>query len=54
VIIYLEDEVKDILIAKLHAALKEDGVLFLGGSEKILAPAEVGFELIETCFYRKI
>jgi len=54
VIIYLEDGVKNILIAKLHAALKKGGILFLGGTEKILAPAEVGFKSIGSCFYRKI
>ena len=54
VIIYLEDEVKDALIAKLHAALKKDGILFLGGTEKILSPQESGFKPAGACFYQKI
>jgi len=54
VIIYLEDETKNTLIGKLHGALRRGGILFLGGTEKILAPAEVGFESMGVCFYRKI
>ena len=53
-IIYLEDEVKNALIAKLHGALKKGGILFLGGTEKILNPSETGFEPIGNCFYQKI
>lgn len=54
VIIYLEDGTKNTLIGKLHSALKRGGILFLGGTEKILIPAEVGFESIGVCFYKKI
>jgi len=54
VIIYLEDKPKDTLIAKLHSSLKKGGILFLGGTEKILACAEVDFESMGVCFYKKI
>ena len=53
-IIYLEDEVKDTLLVKLYSSLRKGGVLFLGGTEKILAPEKFGFKLIGNCFYQKI
>lgn len=54
VIIYLENEAKNALIARLHSSLRKDGILFLGGTEKILACAEVGFKRMGDCFYQKI
>ncbi|MCD6406591.1 protein-glutamate O-methyltransferase CheR [Candidatus Aerophobetes bacterium] len=53
-IIYLEEDAKDTLIRKLHGALKKGGVLFTGGTEKILNPEEFGFKVIGDCFYQKI
>ncbi|MBC7189468.1 chemotaxis protein CheR, partial [Candidatus Aerophobetes bacterium] len=54
IIIYLEEEIKESLIRKFHHALRKEGILFLGGAEKILNPEELGFKPAGDCFYQKI
>jgi len=54
VIIYFEEEIKERLIIKFHHALRRGGILFLGGTEKILNPQELGFKPVGNCFYQKI
>ncbi len=53
VIIYFSEIVRDNLYKKFHNSLKTGGVLFLGGSEVVLRPAEQGFTMINPAFYRK-
>jgi len=53
VIIYFSEIVRDNLYRKFHDSLKMGGVLFLGGSEVVLRPAEQGFNMINPAFYRK-
>ena len=54
VVIYFSDEAKFQLNKKFSASLKDDGVLFIGGTETILNPREFGFERDAAAFYRKI
>jgi len=54
VIIYFSEQVRDSLYKKFNQSLKKDGVLFLGGSEVVLRPAEQGFGMINPAFYRKL
>jgi chemotaxis protein methyltransferase CheR len=53
VIIYFSEIVRDHLYKKFHDSLRLGGVLFLGGSEVVLRPAEQGFSMINPAFYRK-
>lgn len=43
VIIYFTNDAKNILYRKFHAALRQGGILFLGGTEIIPHPQEIGF-----------
>jgi chemotaxis protein methyltransferase CheR len=53
VVIYFSDEAKFGLNKKFSAALKPEGILFIGGTETILNPKEFGFERDAAAFYRK-
>jgi chemotaxis protein methyltransferase CheR len=53
VVIYFSEEAKRMLYGKFQAALKEGGVLFIGGTETIFEPALVGLDRITSAFYRK-
>lgn len=54
VMIYFTENAKDHLYKKFSAALKKDGVLFVGSTEQIFNPGEYGFETEDTFFYRKV
>lgn len=54
VIIYFSESVRDKLYLQFHSALKPNGVLFLGGSEVVLRPAQQGFGILYPAFYRKL
>lgn len=53
-IIYFCDSVRDRLFAKFNRCLKEGGVLFVGGSEVMLRPGDIGFVHMMPSFYRKL
>jgi chemotaxis protein methyltransferase CheR len=53
VIIYFSEIVRDNLYKKFQGSLRMGGVLFLGGSEVVLRPAEQGFSMINPAFYRR-
>ena len=53
VVIYFSDEAKHGLNKKFSAALKPDGILFIGGTETILNPRDFGFDRDAAAFYRK-
>jgi len=53
VVIYFSDEAKSELNKKFSAALKPDGILFIGGTETILNPKDFDFERDAAAFYRK-
>ena len=54
VIIYFSEAVRNHIFSQFHQALSPGGILFIGGSEAILRPADFGFEVIRPSFYRKI
>jgi chemotaxis protein methyltransferase CheR len=53
VVIYFTDEAKQRIYRGFVAALRIQGVLFVGGTEAILRPQDLGLELIGPGFYRK-
>ena len=54
VLIYFTDEAKDGIIRRFYRSLKTNGVLFLGSTEQILYPKELGFVPISSFFYKKL
>ena len=52
--IYLKDSACDKLYQNLAKALRPGGVLFVGTTERLFAPEELGFEAVSACFYRKL
>ncbi len=54
VVIYFCDEAKNKLYEKFYHSLKEDGVLFTGGTEVILQTGALGFAQLCPSFYRKV
>ncbi|MEI6289659.1 MAG: protein-glutamate O-methyltransferase CheR [Chloroflexota bacterium] len=54
VVIYFTAEAKTVLYTKFHNALRPGGVLFLGGTEMISGPKEIGFQNFGISFYKKI
>lgn len=53
VIIYFTEEAKSILYRKFYDALRPGGILFLGGTEIIPRPQELGFRNQAISFYLK-
>ncbi|MDA8189381.1 MAG: methyltransferase domain-containing protein, partial [Dehalococcoidales bacterium] len=53
VIIYFTEEAKDEIFRKFHSSLRTGGVLFVGGTEMIKKPREMGYESLAVSFYRK-
>lgn len=53
VLIYFTEDAKDLLYKKFSAALKQDGIFFVGSTEQIFNPSLYGFETEDTFFYRK-
>lgn len=53
VVIYFTEEAKSSIYQKFHDSLYDDGILFIGSTEQILRPKELGFESFTTFFYKK-
>ena len=53
VIIYFTTEAKTELYKHFQAALRPGGILFLGGTEVIHKPNEIGFQSHGISFYKK-
>ena len=53
VMIYFTEEAKLEIYAKFNKALKEQGILFVGSTEQIVQPKELGFSSMHSFFYRK-
>lgn len=53
VVIYFDLATQEALWPRFHTSLRKDGVLFLGHSERIAAPANFGFKTIGTTTYKK-
>ncbi len=53
VVIYFTREAKDMLYRKFHNALRPGGILFVGGTELLARPGELGFSSKWMAFYAK-
>ncbi len=53
VVIYFTDEAKDRLYRRFLAALRPGGVLFVGATERVSRPEEMGWEKTGMFFYRR-
>lgn len=53
VMIYFADEAKAKIFERFSQSLKPGGILFLGGTEALLAAENTGFERLAMTFYRK-
>ena len=53
VVIYFTEETKQVLYKKFANALRPGGVLFIGSTEQIFQPKEIGLKSIATFFYQK-
>ncbi|MBE5967842.1 MAG: protein-glutamate O-methyltransferase CheR [Lachnospiraceae bacterium] len=54
VLIYFTDEAKDKIYSDFYAALKREGILFVGSTEQIIQAAQIGFQNYRSFFYKKI
>lgn len=53
VMIYFTEEAKKDIYTNFCSSLKKDGLLFVGSTEQIIAPNEVGFSSFKSFFYKK-
>lgn len=53
VMIYFTEEAKQDIYKKFNAALKKEGILFVGSTEQIIAPANYNFSTMKSFFYKK-
>ena len=51
--IYFTEEAKKGMYHRFNDALKKDGMLFVGSTEQIIAPADYGFTTYRSFFYKK-
>ncbi len=54
VVIYFTDEAKDKVYNSFHQSLCKNGVLFIGSTEQIIHSKEIGFEAMNSFFYKKM
>lgn len=53
VMIYFTEEAKQVMYQKFNDALKKEGILFVGSTEQIIAPANYNFSTYQSFFYKK-
>ena len=53
VMIYFTEDAKKGMYHRFNDALKKDGMLFVGSTEQIIAPADYGFTTYRSFFYKK-
>lgn len=53
VMIYFTEEAKQEIYVKFNNALKKEGVLFVGSTEQMVQPKNLGFSSAHSFFYRK-
>lgn len=53
VIIYFNDDAKKTTYNNFYRSLREDGILFIGGTERISNYLEMGFDMLSPFFYQK-
>lgn len=54
VLIYFTEEAKVDIYQKFNDALKKDGILFVGSTEQIIQPQNLGYAVQKSFFYRKV
>ncbi len=54
VLIYFTEEAKTEIYAKFNEAIKKDGILFVGSTEQIIQPQNLGYTAQKSFFYRKV
>lgn len=54
VMIYFTEEAKSGIYRKFNEALRKDGILFVGSTEQIISPGNLGFATCKSFFYKKI
>ncbi len=54
VLIYFTDEAKNKIYSDFHAALKKDGLLFVGSTEQMIQANQLGYMNHKSFFYKKM
>lgn len=54
VLIYFTEEAKNEIYVKFNRALKKDGILFVGSTEQIIQPQNIGYSSYKSFFYKKM
>lgn len=54
VLIYFTEEAKVDIYKKFNGSLKKDGILFVGSTEQIIQPQNLGFATYKSFYYRKM
>ncbi|MDB5085847.1 MAG: chemotaxis protein CheR [Bacilli bacterium] len=54
VLIYFQEQAKDMLYHKFSTALRPGGILFVGSTEQIFNPGRFNFSVYDTFFYQKV
>lgn len=54
VMIYFTEEAKEEIYKKFNAALKKDGILFVGSTEQMIQPQSLGYSVQKSFFYKKV
>lgn len=54
VLIYFTEEAKEEIYKKFNGALRKDGILFVGSTEQIIQPNNLGFKTCKSFFYMKL
>jgi len=53
VLIYFTEEAKDVIYQKFNEALKPNGILFVGSTDQIIQPQNLGYSTLKSFFYTK-
>lgn len=54
VLIYFTEEAKDQIYKNFNKSLKKDAILFVGSTEQIIQPQNIGFTSFRSFFYQKV
>ncbi len=54
VLIYFNNDIKEKLFKRFHEALFENGILFIGGTEVMFSPGDIGFKNMNAGIYKKL
>lgn len=54
VLIYFTEEAKEDIYRKFNGSLKKDGILFVGSTEQIIQPQNLGYVSQKSFFYKKV